>query len=175
FPMPRITAKFRQRFFRFLLVSHTALGVAVLLYGFLNFQAHDQLRFLSFAATAVLASVLKVRLPGVIGNVSLSALFVLIGIVNLSLPETLLLGTASMLVQCYWRTAGRPRPVQVLFNVCVLANTVYIASLAYMQMKGHLIEPLNLALVATTYFVANTFPVSSMIAVTEAKALGKVW
>src|ERR1041385_2440294 len=115
--MDRVYISIRRRFPQFLLVSHISLGASVLLWGFLNFQHHDQLRFLSFALTAVLASVLKVRLPGVVGNVSLSALFVLIGIVNLSLPETLLIGTISMLVQCYWRTTGRPRAIQVLFNV----------------------------------------------------------
>jgi putative nucleotidyltransferase with HDIG domain len=173
--LDRVYIAIRQRFAQFLLVSHIGLGIAVLLNGFFNFQAHDQLRFFSFAATAVLASVLKVRLPGVIGNVSLSALFVLIGIVNLSLPETLLLGTVSMLVQCYWRTAYRPRPIQVLFNVCVLGNTIYIASLAYTSMRGHVIEPVSLAVLAAVYFIANTFPVSCMIAVTERKEVRKVW
>ena len=57
-----------------------------------NWQCSDPVRLLSFALAAAFGSVLKLRLPGVDGMVSVGALFVLIGIVNLSLPEALLVG-----------------------------------------------------------------------------------
>ncbi len=67
------------------------------------------MRLISFALAAVLGSVLKLQLPGVRGMVSVSALFILVAIVNLSLPEALLVGGLSMAVQCTWRTAARPK------------------------------------------------------------------
>ena len=86
------------------------------------------MRLISFALAAALGSVLKLQLPGVRGMVSVSALFVLVGIVNLSLPEALLVGALSMLVQCTWRTAARPKLVQTAFNISVLVIAVVIVS-----------------------------------------------
>jgi len=39
-------------------------------------------------------------LPGVKGTMSVSFLFVIIGVMNLSLPETMAVGAISVLVQC---------------------------------------------------------------------------
>src|SRR5581483_10562470 len=86
-----------------------ALGGAALAAALVSWGAYDPLRFVSFVTVAALGSVLKLRLPGVTGTISVSALFVLISIVNLSLPETIVVGVISMLVQSLWRTKVRPR------------------------------------------------------------------
>src|SRR5438105_11950275 len=99
-----------------------AFGAAVLAQGFAHWQCHDPLRLVSFIAAAACGALLRVRLPGLSGAISVSSLFVLVGIVNLSFPEALVVGTVSMLVQCTWRTERRPRAVQVAFNICVLAS-----------------------------------------------------
>jgi len=56
---------------------------------------------------ALLASSLKVTLPGIEGTLSVNFLFTLLGILELSLPETLMIGLASTLAQFYWRPARR--------------------------------------------------------------------
>src|SRR6202165_1117648 len=104
----------RQRLVHCYVYANIAIGLTGLLWCLANWHSHDQLRFLSFVGTAVLASVLKVRLPGVTGTVSVLALLVLVGIANLSLSEAIVLGAVSMLVQCNWRTQRRPTPIQVL-------------------------------------------------------------
>jgi len=60
--------------------------------------SHDLLRFLCYLGIAVLSSGLKVNLPGVTGNMSVNFLFVLIGIVDMSLAETLAIGCIGTLV-----------------------------------------------------------------------------
>src|SRR6202049_2428583 len=165
----------RQRIARLHISVHVALGIAALLCGLSNWQSDDPLRFLSFVVAAVLGSVLKVRLPGVTGAISVGALFVLVGIVNLSVPEALVVGVTSMLVQCTWRTKVRPKPIQVLFNVCVLAMAVYLTALLFTYTRHHFLEPICLALLALTYFCANIFPVASIIGITEGKRIVAVW
>src|ERR1700737_2055188 len=165
----------RQRIARLHISVHVVLGLAALLCGLSNWQSDDPLRFLSFVAAAVLGSVLKVRLPGVTGAISVGALFVLVGIVNLSVPEALVVGVTSMLVQCTWRTKVRPKPIQVLFNVCVLAMAVYLTALLFTYTRHHFLEPICLALLALTYFCANIFPVASIIGITEGKRIVAVW
>ncbi len=150
----------RQRFVSFHVAANIGLGIAVVVWAVLNWHSHDQLRSLAFVATALLASSLKVRLPGVTGTASVLALFVLIGIVNLSLPETVAIGALSMLAQCTWRTKTRPKPVQVAFSVCSFATAVYLTSLVYTYARARVPEPVSLGLLAVAFFATNTFPVA---------------
>ena len=173
--MLRPTAKIRQQIAHLYVYAHIALGICALAAGLTAWESHDPLRFLSFVAAAACASALKVRLPGVSGAVTVSALFVLVGIVNLSLPEALAVGAVSMLVQCTWRTARRPRVVQVLFNVCVLVTAIYVSTDIYRFASRQLAAPLALALLAVNYFCANTFPVAAIIGLTEGKRVFAVW
>src|SRR5260370_7227405 len=90
----------------------TALGVMVLAIALGHWQSANLLRFSCYLLVAVLASALKVRLPGIEGTMSVNFLFVLLGILELSLPETLIIGCASPLVQCFWQALHKPLPVQ---------------------------------------------------------------
>src|SRR3954463_14715441 len=107
-----------------------ALGAMATLRGILLWDPHDFVRFTCYLALAVPASCLKVRLPGVNGTMSVLFLFLLAGIVELGLPETLLIGTVCTLFQCYWRPKAPPRPVQVLFSVAALLIAVTMADVA---------------------------------------------
>src|SRR6266567_7288305 len=81
-----------------------SLGVVVLGFALLHWQSQDLMRFVCYLAVALLASGLKVQLPGIDGTMSVNFLFILLGVLELSLPETLLIGCAAALVQCLWRT-----------------------------------------------------------------------
>ena len=155
--------------------THIAIGSAALLYGLARWESHDDLRFAAFLFTAALASVLKVRLPGVTGTMSVSALFVLVGIPNLSLSETLAVGAVSLLVQTIWSAQARPRLVHVAFNVASIGTAVWIATLVFRYARAQFGELGGLALLAVTYFVANTVPVACIIGLTEAKSIFGVW
>jgi putative nucleotidyltransferase with HDIG domain len=165
----------RHRFATFYVAANIGLGVAVAVWGALNWHSHDPLRSLVFVAAALLASTLKVRLPGVTGTASVLALFVLIGIVNLSLSEAITIGALSMLAQCTWRTKRRPKAVQVAFSVCSFATAIYLTSIVYTYARGRLPEPASLGLLALTFFATNTFPVAGIISLTEGKRVLTVW
>src|ERR1700730_12154386 len=153
------TAK-RQQIALLHISVHVALGMAALLCSLSHWQYDDPLRLLSFVAAAVLGSFLKVRLPGVTGAISVGAVFVLVGIVNLSVSEALVVGVTSMLVHCTWRTKVRRKPIQVLFNLCVVAMAVYLTTLLFGYTRHHFLEPISLALLALAYFCANNFPLA---------------
>src|SRR6202162_1539646 len=100
-----------------------SLGVVVLGYVLWHWQSHDLMRFACYLAVALLASGLKVQLPGIDGTMSVNFLFILLGVLELSLPETLLIGCTATLVQSVWQTRNRLDPVKVLFNVAgIMAN-----------------------------------------------------
>ena len=166
----------RARFARFHIYAHVALGVAALVLGLTGWQWDDRLRFAAFVVAAVLGSVLKVRLPGsTSATTSVSSLFVVIGIANLSLPEALVVGALSMLVQCTWRTKGKPRAIQVAFSICVVSIATYVSAFVWAWANGRFPAPMSLGLLALVYFCTNTFPVAAIIGLTEEKPVQKVW
>src|SRR3954452_11075878 len=96
------------------------LGAAAGVRGVLTWTPHDLLRFICYLAFAIPASALKVRLPGVMGTMSVLFVFLLAGIVELGLAETLVISAVCVLVQAYWRPKVKPRAIQTVFSVAVL-------------------------------------------------------
>ena len=86
-------------------------------FAFFHWQSTDPVKFVCYLVAALLASSFKVSLPGIEGTLSMNFLFTLIGILEMSLPETLLIGLVSTLAQFYWRPARRLKPVQLVFNL----------------------------------------------------------
>jgi putative nucleotidyltransferase with HDIG domain len=174
--MLRARSQFARRLFSQIhLLGQVGLGLAALIWSLANWDCSDPLRLVSFAVATALGSILKLQLPGVRGMVSVSVLFILVGIVNLSLPEAVLVGALSMLVQCTWRTTARPKLLQTAFNVSVLMVAVVIAAKVFHYSDHHFPEPIGLGLLALAYFCANTFPIAAIIGLTEGKLIFSVW
>ena len=155
-----------------------SIGIVVLGYSLWHWQSQDLIRFACYAAVAILASGLKVQLPGIDGTMSVNFLFILLGVLELSLPETLLIGCTATLVQSVWQARKRLDPIKVLFNVAgMMANASCLTYLSYHWLAGKLgsNKPILLMLAALVFFFANTMPISIVIAMTERKASRKVW
>jgi len=150
----------------------------VLATALLHWQSNDLLRFGCYLLIAVLASTMKVKLPGIDGTMSVHFLFVLLGVLELSLPETLVIGCAAALVQSLWRPKTPPEAAKVVFNVVSMtANAVCLTYFAYHLSVGFLKNstPLLLVVAACAYFLSNTVPVSVVIALAERQSLSKIW
>jgi diguanylate cyclase (GGDEF)-like protein/putative nucleotidyltransferase with HDIG domain len=154
------------------------LGLATGAYAAWTWRVSDAPKFLAYLLIALLASRLKVVLPEITGTISVNFLFILIGIVELSFSETLVLGCSAILAQCFISRRQWPRPEQLLFNVCSAAFAIWAAySVFHGPLRGliHQNVALLLILSACTYFLLNTLPVSIIISLTESKSLRKVW
>ena len=92
------------------------VGTAVLVYGAVHQSSKNIAEFICYLGIAILASRLKVNLPGITGTMSVNFLFILLGILELSFSETLTLGCLSILIQSLY--PDRPKAIQVSFNVC---------------------------------------------------------
>ena len=162
-----------------LFVGVTAsLGLMVLCSAVWHWQSADLMRFFCYLAVAVLASGLKVQLPGIDGTMSVNFLFILLGVMELSLPETLVIGCTATLVQSVWQARNRLDPVKVLFNVFgMMANASALCYASYHWLAARLgsNKPILLMLAALVFFLANTLPISIVIALTEGKSSRKVW
>src|ERR1700692_104175 len=132
-------------------------------------------RYFGYLLLACLASTLKIKLPKIQGTMSVSFLFILIGVAELTDAETITLGCASALVQCLWKPRKRPTLVQVLFNMSTLATSIggcFFISHALVQ--GDNLLGL-LAVAVCTYFLLNTGMVSLVLALIEKRPYIKIW
>jgi PAS domain S-box-containing protein len=156
----------------------TLVGAATLVRGFYFWNPQDLLRLSCYLALAGWASCRKVRLPGITGTMSVLFVFLLAGIVELGLPETLLIGAICVLLQSYWRARVRPHIVQPMFSVANIAVAIWATHAAYhaLLLPAFLLQtPFRLLIAASVLFMANTFPVALVIALTERKSLRQVW
>ena len=155
-----------------------SLGVVVLGFALWHWQSQDLMRFVCYLGVALLASGLKVQLPGIDGTMSVNFLFILLGVLELSLPETLVIGCTATLVQSVWQARKRLDPVKVLFNVAgMMANACSLTYLSYHWLCTRFAsnKPILLMVAALVFFFANTLPISLVIAMTEGKSSRKVW
>jgi hypothetical protein len=154
-------------------VATAALSVAVYRWNPENFG-----HFVLFFALAMVASAMKIRLPGFKTTISINFVFVLIGVALFSFGETVLIGLGGALVQSLWKTQSRPKLVQVLFNASCL--TVCTAAAFWTSHAVHAMLGLNsiaamMVLGAGVYVVLNTGLVSLVISLAEQRSLRATW
>jgi diguanylate cyclase (GGDEF)-like protein/putative nucleotidyltransferase with HDIG domain len=155
-----------------------ALGSVLLVRELGRLSFSNLFHFVSLFAVTLIASGLKVRVPGVTGTLSIYFLFLLIGMVRLTPSETLAIGLSATLMQCYWHAKKRPAWFQIWFNLastsvaiiaaCGVYNSNYLAAIGGGQ-------PARVGLAAAVFFVLNTLPVASIIGLTEGRNGAKVW
>ena len=158
--------------------SIVVIGAMVTLVELAHWQSQDLVRFVCYLALAIFASRLKVSLPGISGALSVLFIFILFAIVEMSLPEALVVGCAAILMQCLWNYRQRPKWHQVLFNLGSMAITVVASGAVYhasLLTQSRLEPALRLVVTATVFFLMNTFPVAGAIALTERRTLRSVW
>jgi putative nucleotidyltransferase with HDIG domain len=145
---------------------------------FFYWHSSDPVKFACYLTAALLASSFKVSLPGIEGTLSMNFLFTLVGILEMSLPETLLIGLVSTLAQFYWKPARRLKLVQLVFNLSHVTVCGAAAYGAYKLVAIHVLHgtgPLALIVAAITHFLFGTAAMSTIIGLTEDKPISKVW
>ena len=163
---------------RAFIAAMALFGAACLLLSFAHWQSNDPVKFSCYVIAALLASSLKVTLPGIEGTLSVNFLFTLLGILELSLPETLVIGLASTLAQFYWRPARKLKMVQLVFNLSQVTVSSYVAYTAYKLTATYVLHaPGSLALLvaAIMHYGCNTAAMATIIGLTEDKLIFKVW
>jgi diguanylate cyclase (GGDEF)-like protein/putative nucleotidyltransferase with HDIG domain len=154
------------------------VGLPLFPYALLHWHSESALRFACFLLVALACSLFKVRLPGIEATMSANFLFILVGILDLSYAETLVMGCCGGLVQCLWQSKPRPRAIQILFSFANLAISITAAHAVFHSAQARQIGlrwPLLLAIASTTYFGVNTMSVSGIIAITQRRNPIQVW
>jgi putative nucleotidyltransferase with HDIG domain len=143
-----------------------------------HWHSADPTKFLCYLAVAIAASFLKIKLPGINGTMSVNFLFVLLGVLELSFGETLVLGMAEVVVQSLWNSSEELKPIHVVFNAAQFSVGTAVAWGVYRLLAQGILHgagPIALILVAITYFAFNTLAVAMVVRLSEGKPILKIW
>jgi MASE9 protein len=152
-------------------------GLFLLLDGLSEFDSQDVRRFVAYFALALVSATWKFQVPSIKATFSGGFAFVLIGIADFSLPETLAMGCASIVVQTLWRSSCKRNMRKAFFNIAGVAFGVQLAYVPvhFARADGIQRSAVMLLLAALIYFVSNTALVAGMIALIEEAGFRPVW
>lgn len=163
---------------RLYIVGMFLAAFACCVFAFAHWQSSDPTKFFCYLAAAMAAAMFKVTLPGIEGTLSVFFILTLVGVLEMSLPETLLLGLVSTLAQFYWKPARRLKPVQLIFNLSQVTVSSGVAYGVYKFVSVYVLHspgPVALLISAISYFLCNTGAMSTIIGLTEEKSVQRVW
>ncbi len=145
--------------------------------GVLEWHSQALGRFCFYVILALVCSGLKVKLPSVTGTISANFLFVMLGMVELTQAETIVLACTATFGQGLHKNFHRVHLPQLLFNVASMAIAVAAAYSVYSSgfWRGQLAQPILLVMASATFFLLDTFPVAAVITLTEHRALSTVF
>lgn len=156
----------------------TAAGVGSMSYGLSQTNTWHPYQALALFAIATAASRMKLKLPGLTGNMSVNLPFLLIAIAQLSLVEALAVTCASAIVQSFSKNWAVPKLEQMLFNLATMSfattlawKAFHAATLAHAGVASALL----VSLAAATLFLGQTVPVATIINLTGGGPLRQVW
>jgi len=146
--------------------------------GVVSHTQHPTYALALFALSAA-SSRMKVKLPGINGNMSVNLPFLLMAVVNLSAIEAIVIASLSTVVQCWPKFDASFKPQQMLFNVSMMAFATCMASLTlnagWLVKAAWASQPLTLALATAAFFLGQITPVAGIIKAAEGAAMRRIW
>jgi len=149
--------------------------------GYAGFASHTLHPSIALAALVLAAATsrMKVKLPGINGNMSVNLPFLLTAVVNLSATEAIVVTCVSTAVQCWPRKNAKFNPQQMAFNISMMTFATCLASLVFhaewLRAMPWSSSTLGLVLATATLFLGQTAPVACIVGVSEGKAASSIW
>jgi hypothetical protein len=164
---------------KWFIVAMMLIGLTTAAYAsFANHAVHGYFA-LAVLALAAATSRMKVRLPGLNGNMSVNLPFLLTAAVNLSSAETVAITCVSTAVQCWPRKGTKFNSQQMAFNLSMMVFASTAASLVFHAATQSASlwhsSTLGLALATAALFLGQITPVACIVAVSEKRSAGSVW
>ena len=166
-------------------LTRTFIGVMVLAAmastAYASLASHDLHAPYAMAVLGLAAATsrMKIKLPGINGNMSVNLPFLLMAVVNLSALEAIVIASLSTVVQCWPKLDAKFKPEQMLFNVSMMAFAASVANLiwnaGWLGKTAWASEPLMLASATAAFFLGQTAPVAGIIKVAEGAAIRRIW
>lgn len=159
----------------------TMIVAATVAAGYAGITSHTMHPYLALAvlALAMATSRMRVKLPGINGNMSMNLPFLLTAAIALSGAEAVAIAFLSTVVQCWPRKSANFNPQHMAFNLAMMSFATASASLVshatWLAHTSWNSNALGLILAAMALFLSQTAPVAGVVAVSECKKVGAIW
>lgn len=145
-------------------------GIAMLVNGMLHWKYSKPVELLGLMIMTVIASRLKVKLPGINGTMSVNVPYLLIIAIRLGAGEALAIAALAGLVQSISALKKRQTFVQALFSSAAITNSVAAAILVFNAASSHgWLGPLSVTAAGAAFFLANTIQIALVLWLAEGK------
>lgn len=155
-----------------------AMGLALAVMCGVWWRTTDPIKLAAYAAVTIAVSMLKIRLPGTHGTMSLNFVALIVAVAEFSVGETALLAAIAAVTQSLWHAKRRPLAIQVAFNAACVMLSGALAHMGYLAAMDHLTPGSVLApLIPATMilYLANTLLVAVVLCLTEHKPATRAW
>lgn len=152
-----------------------ALGLGIAVAGW---ESPDLVKFIGFFTVALFTVGAKLSIPGPAGNLPLTFVFVLMGMLDLSSSETVVLAVVVAIAQCYWHASQKPQPLQVAFNAGTMALATSAAVALYdssWAVAGTVPYVARFAMATFAFCLLQTAPVAGAVALSEDLPFFTTW
>jgi hypothetical protein len=161
--------------------KHTSIAVLAMLAaglsaaGYAAWHSHTLHAPLALAILALAAATsrMKVKLPGIEGNMSVNLPFLLLAAHTLSGLEAILIASISTVAQCWPKSGSKLKPEQMLFNVSMMAFATFLANT--IAQTGVKLQTPVVAAATAAFFLGQTVPVAGIIHLTQGTSMSGVW
>lgn len=143
--------------------------------GYAAWHSHDLHATLALAILGLSAATsrMKVKLPGIEGNMSVNLPFLLLAAHTLSGLEAILIASISTVAQCWPKSGSKLKPEQMLFNVSMMAFATFLANT--IAQAGVKLQTPVVAAATAAFFLGQTLPVAGIIHLTQSTSMSGVW
>lgn len=161
----------------FLIATIGVAGSVWLFFTLRGWKAEIRPLFMLYLLVGLAATQMKVALPGMDGSLSVSFVVRMLGLLELQVPEALIVAIVGTLAQSFW-PVRRVRFVQLLFNTTGISLAFLTSAWVFEQhWYDHIPQSDFLRIIAASivYFIVNMVPLSAVIALTENRSFAAVW
>ncbi|HXP86588.1 MAG TPA: diguanylate cyclase [Bryobacteraceae bacterium] len=154
------------------------LGAVALVSNLLRWNSPDVLKYGCFLLIAIISSGMRISVPGARVSLPLTFLFVLLGIVELTPSETVLMGVLAGLAQGCWRGESRVPWAYSGLQASLMALGAEAGERVYSSpwMPHFGIDPpIRLAFATLALFLVTTVPMALVTARRERESFPAVW
>ena len=152
------------------------IGALTIGLGLSQWRSADLARLVTYVLITVVAARMRIQLPSIQGTLSVSFLFAFVGVLELSLAESILLGIVSVLSQSVF--PKKSKNYQIAFSVsnnCFAIAIVYALYAVLGSRFSTLGMPLILTVLTLSFFLLNTVPIAIAIGLTEGRNIVAIW
>lgn len=153
-------------------------GLVCLAVATIGWHLDKPVEFAVFAVLTLLSALVKIRLPGISGTISVTFVFLLVGLAEFSFAPTVWVALVSGIIQTYWHVKHRPGWPQLTFNPSSVAISLAAAASIPPLLLGLFHADflwIRLPLAACVMFFTNVLLITAMVSLIEDRPFDKVW